>query len=134
MREILFRGKRIDNGKWVEGFYVTNPEWDRRISGEHHWIVSLKNALRYEVDPSTVGQYTGLIDKNGKKIFEGDIVWCFNVFDTLQLIGMVRWDDTFVGWHVSDSAMYHAPIHRYNVIGNVYDAEILEEAQCDGKV
>ena len=48
MRDILFRGKRLDNGEWVYGFYC--------------------------VDPSTVGQYTGLKDKNGKRIFEGDII------------------------------------------------------------
>lgn len=124
MREILFRGKRTDNGEWVEGYYVKG-------STRHCITMSLANYPRYDVIPETVGQYTGLMDRNGKKIFEGDILRYYEEIETRSrgketLKGVYKVDYDYCGFSPLDCIA----CHHCEVIGNIHDnPELLEEVQ-----
>ena len=135
MREILFRGKRTDNGEWVEGYlYITH-------NGEHEISVYNEEVnierWTHEVDPSTVGQYTGLNDKNGKRIFEGDIVdgHCHSAWShRLQRCDIAYGRDGFEARnHIdgvdSDYYTYRVLFSKdVVIIGNIHDnPELLEK-------
>lgn len=86
MREILFIGKRTDNGKWVKG----DPAGSiRGAISKIEFYDGLTDCETVDVIPETVGQFTGLTDKNGNKIFEGDIIQ-YNTFDDFDCQSVVK--------------------------------------------
>ncbi len=123
-REILFRGKRTDNGKWVEGFWAILPT----DSGEPEYTIiepvddDICLWHRPPVDPATVGQYTGLKNRNGKRIFEGDIIKARQAFcGELLCRGVVEYRN--LRWEVpeDDFVVEESSLIEYEVIGNIYD-------------
>ena len=117
MREILFRGKRKDNGKWLYGSLVQHFESVSIIDEYNPFFIT-------EVISETVGQYTGLNDKEGRKIFEGDIViWGFEIY----IITYIEEYGRFLG--ANREAKYGiTPADELEVIGNIYDnPELFEE-------
>ena len=125
-REIIFRGK-TEQGEWLYGYYMYN--------GKHLIVDTTKGALGFgkEVISETVGQFTGLTDKNGKKIFEGDIL---QFIENPKFKEEVSFDDGAFGFYYkrTDSVIafsdneHGEDTEEYEVIGNVHDnKELLGE-------
>ncbi len=121
----LCRAKRIDNGEWVEGFYVLRPN---EPGGGKHYIVTAGRCEWNEVDPSTICWCTGLKDKNGKLIWENDIVKDITVH-SLGKVFYWRYEGRFAVNDVDDGKqLYTGEMWEdVEVIGNIFDnPELLE--------
>lgn len=115
MREIKFRGKRLDNGEWVDG--------DLHIRTA---LIHIHPELggRVIIYPETVGQFTGLLDKNGKAIYEGDVVRTLSGF-----VGYMRYNERFIRFEVAAPHESYdnernpdgVPRESWEVIGNIHD-------------
>lgn len=137
MRKILFRGKCNEvgkyNGQWIEGFYGEDDGKPIIARSTDHGLIG------YFCEPDSIGQYTGLTDKNGKKVFEGDIlnvhdqIPMFDGYDTDEIVynGKVMYIDN-QGIYVCEgdkngSALCALNLDECEIIGNIHDnPELLE--------
>lgn len=131
MREILLRGKRTDNDEWVDGFYICVADVHYISSGIFDSLINgIINTTGYKVIPETVCQFTGLYDKNGRRVFEGDIVerggriWLVEYSNKYGQFMMTTYTEKGISWSRSFDLI---PPDWCEVIGNIYDnPELLE--------
>ena len=139
MREILFHGKRADNGEWVEGDLLQIKYYNKPII-ECKIMPQTPVSSAYPVLPETVGQYTGLTDRNGKRIFEEDIcrfkrfndIYIGKIVFNVKTASFIMWYQPIVGAYGEKATqkMLLSVCDYIEIIGNIHDnPELLEQEQ-----
>ena len=126
MRDIKFRGKRIDNGEWAYGYYrITTPKYGVNIFAKKASLITDEKGVDYLVYPESVGQYTGLKDKNKKEIYEGSIIDMGG-----GVIAFVEWNNNESEYYFMggcESPFREWRMHLMEIIGTKFDnPELLE--------
>lgn len=137
----LFRAKRTDNGEWAEGFIIYNEKYYIGVLRTEHYVIPAISW--HEVDPSTICQCTGLKDKNGKLIWENDVI-SINTYSYEEpedtVVGVVKYSEANTGFCLDDGdawipicEIYGSYLSEYFIEGNIFDnPELLEQEANDG--